>query len=44
MQKRQEMLVEDMDNIYVQHRIDTKIRSIKDVKDTRKSVYPTLGG
>ena len=33
-----------MDNTYVQLKIDTKIRSIKDVKDTRKGVYPTLGG
>ena len=33
-----------MDNTYVQLKIDTKIRPIKDVKDKRKSVYPTLGG
>ena len=33
-----------MDNTYVQLKIDTQIRSIKDVKDTRKSVYPMLGG
>ena len=33
-----------MDNTYVQLKIDTKIRSIKDVKYTKKSVYPTLGG
>ena len=33
-----------MDNTYVQLKIDTKIRSIKYVKDTRKSVYPMLGG
>ena len=32
-----------MDNTYVQHKIDTKIRSIKDVKDMRNSVYPKLG-
>ena len=33
-----------MDNTYVQIKIDTKLRSIKDVKETRKSVYPMLGG
>ena len=33
-----------MYNTYVQHKIDIKIRSIKDVKDMSKIVYPTLGG
>ena len=33
-----------MDNNYLKHKIDTKIRSIKDIKDTRKSVYTMLGG
>ena len=33
-----------MDNTSVKLKIDTKINSIKDVKDTRKSVYTRLGG
>ena len=42
MHKRQEMVVKDMDNTYVQLKIDTKIRSIKDARDMRKSVYTRL--